>query len=235
VRCAHEALRLAEEADHPWSRAAAYHALGALLNRQGKSQDSVSILDRGLRLCEANDLSAWRTTLAWELGCAYALDGNAAQSRLLLEQSIQQAATERRVVHQSLRMGRLAEAELLAGQTERAAKLADDALHLARLRRERPAEAHILRILGDVAMIAAPKNLDWPLARYREALSVAQQLGMQPLQARCHDALARLFAQHHDSERAAAESRAAEEMFNAMGIAPCARATSKMLGELRSA
>jgi class 3 adenylate cyclase/tetratricopeptide (TPR) repeat protein len=196
LRYAEEAVRLAEEADQPWSRAAAYHSLGRLLTRRASVHDAITVLERGLRLCETCDIQSWHTTLAWGLGYAYSLGGDSGRGMALLEQAVREAAAASCLAHQSLRIGSLAEAKLLNGNVSSAIGLCQEALNLAQNHRERFAEGHILRVLGDAATNTGSDGAARALTLYKEALSIAEQLAMRPLQAQCEDALASLFSKY---------------------------------------
>jgi tetratricopeptide (TPR) repeat protein len=189
---ANEAVRAAEEADHPWSRAAAYFGLSAILASQTEYGAAIRVLERGLRLCESNDIISWRTTMAWNLGHVYVLGGDPARGMPLLEQGVSQAAADRCFAQQALRVGWLAEARLLAGHLTHAADLADEALRLARNYKESLTEGHVLRILGDIAAARNAGDRESGREYYEQALSIAERLSMRPLQARCLDAITRL-------------------------------------------
>ena len=193
LKHAHEAIRVADEADHPWSRAAAYFGLGIVLVSQARYSAAIPVLERGLRLCESNDIISWHTTMKWNLGHAYALGGDPARGVLLLEQGVNQASADRCFAQQALRLGWLAEARLLAGQLTLAAELGEEALRLARRYKEALSEGHVLRIRGDIASRSSGK-LAGGLQCYEQALSIAERLDMRPLQVKCLEAIARLRA-----------------------------------------
>src|SRR5262249_62204853 len=109
----------------------------------------------------------------------------------LLERAVTQAAADQCKVHQSLRIACLAEAELLAGNVNRAAALGEDARQLARSHGERGAEGYILRILGDIEAVRRSDDPGSALNLYEQALSRAKGLAMRPLRARWHAALGR--------------------------------------------
>ena len=78
------------------------------------------------------------------------------------------------------------EAQLLAGRLEEAHALAERTLALAHEHQERGHQAYALRLLGDIAARRDPPELDQAEAHYRQALALAEELGMRPLQAHCH-------------------------------------------------
>jgi tetratricopeptide (TPR) repeat protein len=88
----------------------------------------------------------------------------------------------------------LSEAYLYADRLEEARPLADRALAPARTRTARGDEAYALRLLGDIAMHSHPPAFQQAAAYYQPALTLANALGMRPLQAHCHRGLGLLYA-----------------------------------------
>lgn len=182
---ASDAVRMAEDANHPWSRAAAYFGLGALLIAERKTASAIPVLERGLRLCESNAISSWRTTMAWHLGYARACEHDLERGIPLLEEAVRKAAADRCFATQSMRLGWLAEALLFAKDLERARKLAQEALSMAVTYDELPAQAHVHRILGDIAVAQQPEVPSAAIEHYEATEAIARQLSMLPLLDRC--------------------------------------------------
>jgi Tetratricopeptide repeat len=63
---------------------------------------------------------------------------------------------------------------------------------LSRTHKQRGVEADTLRILGDIHARQVPCNVEAADRCYREALSLASELGMRPLLAHCHFGLGNL-------------------------------------------
>ena len=110
----------------------------------------------------------------------------------------------------------LGEAQLLAGRLEDAQALAEHTLTLAREHQERGNEAYALRLLGDIAAQRDPQHVEEAETHYREALALAEELGMRPLVAHCHHGLGTLYAKFGRREQARAELSAAIELYRAM-------------------
>jgi tetratricopeptide (TPR) repeat protein len=174
-RLASDAVRLAEEADHPWSRAAAYFGQGALLIAQDKAAHAISVLEQGLRLCEKYDISSWRMTMAWHLGYACVCARDLDRGVPLLEDAVQSGTSSRCCASQSMRVGWLAEAFLFANQPERAGQLAQEALRLAEAYGELPAQAHIHRILGDIFGAQLSGRSTAAFEHYKAARSLSEK------------------------------------------------------------
>jgi tetratricopeptide (TPR) repeat protein len=118
-----------------------------------------------------------------------------------MEEAVERPVMAGSLEGQSSRTIRLSEAYLLAGREADARAAAPRALGLARQHKERGHEAYTLRLLGE---IAAHKDL--PDAReaedhYRQALALAEELGMRPLMAHCHVGLGKLYRRSGDNEK----------------------------------
>src|SRR5262249_50699910 len=153
------------------------------------------------------------------LGAAYALSGRVAQALPLLEQAVAQATTMRIMTEQSRRVAWHSEALLLAGRPEAASALAEQALVLARVHKERGHEARALGLLGRLAAQHDPPQIEPAEAHYQQALALAEALGMRPLQAHCHRGLGTLYATIAQREQARTELSAAVELYRAMDMA----------------
>ena len=80
---------------------------------------------------------------------------------------------------------------MLADRLEDALAFAGRALTLARERGQCGREARALRLLGEVAARRDPPEK--AEAHYRDALALAEELGMRPLVAHCHLGLSKLY------------------------------------------
>ena len=61
-------------------------------------------------------------------------------------------------------------------------------------------------------------DLDQATAHYRQALALAEELGMRPLQAHCHLGLGTLYARTGQQQQAHAELSAAIDLYRAMDM-----------------
>ena len=88
----------------------------------------------------------------------------------------------------------LSEAYLLAGRLEDARQRAAQAVDLARQYQQRGTQAWALWLLGEsTARQTSPEGAS-AAGHYRQALALAEELGMRPLQAHCHHGLGMLYA-----------------------------------------
>jgi tetratricopeptide (TPR) repeat protein len=154
--------------------------------------------------------------MAGVLGAAYTLGGRVADAVALLTQALAQLTATEAVVFQTLCRLSLGEAQMLAGRLEEAYALAACELALARAHQERGNEAYALRLLGDIATHGDSPEAKEAEAFYRQALVLAEELGMRPLQAHCHRGLGTLDAATGQREQARTELSTAIEMYQTM-------------------
>jgi tetratricopeptide (TPR) repeat protein len=213
-----EGLRIAEEVNHPASLMLASSRLGLLSLRQGDLSKAFPLLERAISICHEANLSAPFSTVAAALGAAYTLGERVADAMPLLTLAMEQAIAVDRVSAQALCRLFLGEAQVLAGHLEEAHALAERPLALARERQERGNETYALRLLGEIATRREPPEAAQAKAHYRQALALADELGMRPLQAHCHRGLGTLYAKTGRQEQARAELSTAIEMYRAMDM-----------------
>jgi class 3 adenylate cyclase/tetratricopeptide (TPR) repeat protein len=213
-----EGVRIAEAVDHPYSAAYAYIDVSLLYLRKGELHKAIPLLERGLRLCQIVTLQTLLIMTASLLGSAYALSGRLAEALPLLEQAVEQATSMRMTGRHSRWMVNLSEGYLLAGRVDDAMKMALRALDLSRAHKERGNQAWALRLLGDIAVQREPPECESAEAHYQKALTLAEELGMRPLQAHCHRGLGTLYATTGQREQAHAELSIAIELYKAMDM-----------------
>jgi len=171
-----------------------------------------------MAICHEVDLPVYFPWLAPALGTAYILAGHVAAAVPLFTQALAQATAMEMAYYTTLCHLCLGEAHLRAGRLEEALALAEEALALARGHQERGHQAYALRLLGDIAAHHTPPDVDQAAAHYRQALALAEELGMRPLQAHCHHGLGTLYATLGQREQAGVALTTAIEMYRAMDM-----------------
>jgi tetratricopeptide (TPR) repeat protein len=174
------------------------------------------MLERAMSICQDADLPAFFPFEAAQLGTAYTLAGRVVDALPLLTQAMEQVMATERVVQQALCGLSLSEAQLLAGRLEEAHAVAERALAHTRAHGERGHEAYALRLLGDIAAHREPPESASAEAHYRQALALAEELGMRPLQAHCHLGLGTIYAQTGRPEPARAKLTTAITLYRSM-------------------
>ena len=210
--------QIAEAVAHPGSLMIAYWGIGLLALRQGDLPRALPLLERAMGICQDADLPLYFPRMAAALGAAYTLAGRVADAVPLLTQAMEQTIATETAGSEALCRLSLGEAHLLAGRMEEAHALAERALALAREHQERGNQAYALRLLGDIAARRDPPQSEPAEAHYRQALALAEELGMRPLQAHCHRGLGLLYAATGQREPARRALSTALEMYRAMGM-----------------
>ncbi len=204
-----EAIQLAEAVDHAWDLADAYAYRGNISLIQGDLASAIALLERSLAICEAAQIRLRFPIVAAPLTVAYALAGRSAEALALIDQVVDQV--------RSLQvLQNLSEAYLRVARLDDAHKFAVRTLALAQERKQCGVQAHVLRLLGDIAMHRDPPEIDQAKIQYRQAIELAQELGMRPLQAHCHRSLGTLYRQTGQADQAHTELISAIDMYRDM-------------------
>jgi tetratricopeptide (TPR) repeat protein len=211
-----EGLRIAEAVDHPASLMIACWGSGLLSLRQGDLRRAPPLLERAVGLCQDADLPVWFPLMAAALGAVYTLAGRIADAVPLLTQALEQATVMERVDLQARCHLSLGEVQMLAGRPEEAHTLAKYALARADAHQELGDQAYALRLLGDIAARCEPPESDQAGDYYRQALALAEDLGMRPLVAHCHLGIGKLYATSGRRTEAHTELSAAIELYRTM-------------------
>jgi tetratricopeptide (TPR) repeat protein len=213
-----EGIRIAETSGHPGSLARIYNGVGQLYLRNGDLPKAISMLERAWQFCRVANIALFSPVIAANLGSAYALSGRVAEALPLLEQAVAHAASMGHMGQQAYRLVRLSEGYLLVGRLEDASNLAERAFGLARIHKERGTQAYALRLLGEIAAQREPPEVEMAEDHYRQAMTLAEELGMRPLIAHCHLGLGKLYRKTGRHEPARAELSAAIELYRTMDM-----------------
>jgi class 3 adenylate cyclase/tetratricopeptide (TPR) repeat protein len=213
-----EALRLATLAGRGATPIIAHGCLGHLYLAQGDLEHAIRVYDQGLALCRASGERNWLRWILADLGSAAALQGRLAEGRALLEEAIREDISTGALRGQAHRVAWLSEVCRLAGDGEEAWQHAHQALNLARQQKERGDEALALHQLGILHAHADPPDVAQAETHYQQALALADELGMRPLQAHCHRSLGTLYLKKGQQEQAHAELSTAIALYRAMDM-----------------
>jgi len=192
IKRADEARRLAEHSGRRLDIVYALRAQILVYLGQGNLERVVSLSEQLLALSASEDLAIGRPTAAAALGYARALGGQFEEGHSRLEEALNASTSMGSQV--GLALFRVWRSEVLGFQDhlEEAEEQAQGALDLARERGCRGHQAYALRVLAELAARRAWHSS--ASTRYREALALAEELGMRPLIAHCHLDLGKLFA-----------------------------------------
>ncbi|MGZ8479477.1 MAG: ATP-binding protein [Candidatus Binatia bacterium] len=213
-----EGVQIADEANHPVSQIHVNASLGFLYIFKGDYHEAIPVLERAMTLCEEKLIAIYVPLVAPRLGYAYVRAGRQAEGLRLLEQSIEDSAAVGRAGFLALNLAWLSDAYLSADRVDEAMVLADRACDLSRQHKEPGHGALALKLRGDIAMRLTLRQIEQAEGHYREALRLASDMAMRPLQAHCHAALAQVYGVAGNLEQARQESSAARELFAALAM-----------------
>jgi class 3 adenylate cyclase/tetratricopeptide (TPR) repeat protein len=215
ARCA-EAIRIAEAVGHPFSVTVTYRGMGLLHLRRGDLDKATFALEHALEICQGVDSPPLVHAVRSTLGYAYARTGRSAEAIPLLEQAVERPILGATQEGKSLRTIQLSEGYLLAGREADARAAAQRALGLAHQHKERGHEAYTLRLLGEIAAREDPLDIGKAEDHYRQALALAEELGMRPLVAHSHVGLGKLYRGTGNNEKAKVHLATATAMMREM-------------------
>jgi tetratricopeptide (TPR) repeat protein len=211
-----EGLRIAETVQSPFSLIVACYGISVVHLRQGDGRRAIPVLERAMGLCEEWHIPLFVPRQTAALGLAYALDGRVAAGLAMVEHGVEQQVARDRPRFLAPLVAWLSEACLLAGRLEDAQTRAAQTLDLARQYQQRGKQAWALWLLGESTARQASPAVEPAAGHYRQALTLAEELGMRPLQAHCHRGLGTLYAATGQQEQARTELSTAIEMYRAM-------------------
>jgi tetratricopeptide (TPR) repeat protein len=211
-----EAMQIADDADTAHSQVLAAYSVGFTYLCKGDFDRAIPLLEHTLRHCQGEDMALNTRLLTATLGYAYTLVGQTTDAIVLLERGIQQSEALKISFRYALWQTWLGEAYLRDGRTDDAFDLAQRAVEHARIHKEPGHQAYGFRLLGEIAKHRDPPEIASAEAHYQQALTLAAELGMRPLQAHCYLGLGKLYVAIGRCDNARAELSAAIELYRAM-------------------
>ena len=220
---------IAEAVDHPFTLSGGLFSLGLVLLRRGELPRATRVLEQCLDLCRTWQFARVpsATTI---LGATYVLGGRGDEALSLVTGAVEDHLGRPRWAARILPFAGMI--YLSTGRIDEAASHAREALAFTRRAEARASEAHALCLVGDVASTAGEDN-NAAERSYREALTLAHDLGMRPLVAHCHFGLGKLYQRTGRREQAHQHLTTATRMYREMGMRFWLEQTEKELGELR--
>jgi tetratricopeptide (TPR) repeat protein len=216
---ADEAFRIADATNRPFGQLQASFGLGFLHLRRGEFGRAIPVLERALEICRVSNLRALAFHgVAAFLGGSYAWSGRVGDAIALLDPVVAQTATMGAWFDHIIAIVPLGEAHLLAGHLDEARRLGKRAVDVCVAHRERGHHAWALRLLGEVAGPGPAADRAVAERHYRQALALADELGMRPLVAHCHLGLGKLYRRTGQREQAHEHLTTATTMYREMDM-----------------
>jgi tetratricopeptide (TPR) repeat protein len=184
LRWAQDAARIADKIDSLQAQVWAWYTLGHVCLGRGDAEASISALERARALCEKGELPIYRPRVLGSLGQALGFTGKIDAGLALLDQALEEARVTQLVYGYTSLLVARAETLLLGGRLDDAALIAAEALGRAGERGERGDAGWALGVLGTVALRRGHAAAGEAIARLEQAVALARELGMRPLEAR---------------------------------------------------
>jgi tetratricopeptide (TPR) repeat protein len=193
------------------------HVLGSkIVGRAGDIPTAIAVLERSLTLAQRAHVPRFSALLTSASGAVYVLTGRVAEALPLLDQGLEHTATGSLVRFEALGLTALSEVLLCCDCVDEPSRRAACLLALSHAHIRRGYQAHAYRLFGEIAARTATPEVELGDNHYRQALALAEELGMRPLQAHCHRGLGTLYAATGQQEQARAELSMAVEMYRGM-------------------
>jgi class 3 adenylate cyclase len=147
-----------------------------------------------------------------------AVDGRVTAGLALAEQGVEQEVARGRPGALALLAAWLSEVYMLAGRLEEECQRATQAYDLACQNKQRGRQAWALWLLGESTARQASAEIESASGHYSQALALAEELGMRPLQAHCHRGLGMLYARQGQQEQARTALSTAIALYRSMDM-----------------
>ena len=213
-----EAVRIAETADDRLGLILSQFRLGLIHLRRGDPQRARAWLERSLDNSQRFDFEIMSVFATSGLGEARAACGDPVEGLPLLERAAERAASMRFVAGLDSTLLALGEGYLVAGRQAEARQTTERLIGRTRSMGRRQIEAESLRMLGEVHARANPADANQAESSYRQALAIAEQIGMRPLAAHCHLGLGKLYQRTGKQQEAQEHLTTATTMYREMGM-----------------
>jgi tetratricopeptide (TPR) repeat protein len=212
-----DGLRLAEAIGHPYSLIQLLTSLGRVHVIRGGFVDARAVYERARAMAVEWNLPFWALPLTVCQGWMLARTGRVTEGLAIQHEPIR-AYDRAGGAHYPAFLYIYAETLLLADRIEAAAERAGQALGVTQERGERGYEAYTWHLLGEIAITAARPDFDTAETNYRQALTLAENLNMQPLVANCHLGLGKLYRRTAQRDHAREHLTTATTLYREMGM-----------------
>jgi len=213
-----EGCRIADELDHPYSRAIVQEESGFWLLTTGRFDEALATLERAFEISRENQVYTMYPAIAGRLAVALAECGRAAEGIEIAQDALARETYRLggNYARNYLLLG-LATSCLRAGRLEQALEAATRGEALAGAAQEHAHHASILLLLGEIYATCGPASADDAERSLQAALTLATRHGMRPLEAECHRNLGTLYrdSRRQDAVRELAEAARA---YDSLGL-----------------
>lgn len=209
---ADDAVRGVDAQTHPYRRYHAYWARVAVHLERGDHECALEEMKHMWVALRETDMQQLADNVSGLAGHAHALAGRGDEAVTFLERALARSARDAFAGHRDIFY--LADAYLGADRLDDARRLAERALDLACRGGQPGREARALCLLSAIHRTGGNEAAGEGLGR--QALQLASELGMRPLVAHCHAALAVLYARSHRRAQADEHATSAAALYAEM-------------------
>lgn len=218
IESGEDAVRLADAHEAAQECAWACYCLGHVFLLRGETARSLPLLERAVALCENRRFPIYAPRALASLGVAYVQRGRVDEAQAILDKAAKETAGSNLGYGQAAVLAMLASAHVAMGRPDHAQRLAEQSLAVARSRGERGDAAWALHLIGSAVALHLPLDTAAAEEALAEALAIACELEMRPLEARTRLGLARLHLDAGRAGRARAELARASADLRDMGM-----------------
>jgi len=225
-------LQEIENVEQPDGPSVTFACLAAGVPRLAKGDffDAIPLLERALLAARDNFKVLIPVSASW-LGLGYVRSGRIPEGLLLLQEAVEQLESTGQVSFYVVSLLFLSEGYLSAGRLDEALLAARRVLDAKRTWKT-ALEARALYLFGTIASDRDPLDADIAEGYFRNALALAEQLGLRPLAAFCHFERGRLYAKIGRTYEARHEILTAIDLFQAMQMTSWLSRAESALAEM---
>jgi class 3 adenylate cyclase/tetratricopeptide (TPR) repeat protein len=213
-----QGLQIAEEVRHPYSLILMCWGVALLCVLKGELSHASVHLERALALCRDWTVPVLSPVTTGFLGYVNVLTGQVEEGLSALQQGTKEQESSGLALYHSRLILWLGEASMRANRLDDGLALAERAIVLTRDRGERGLQAWALWLLGEMGSRGESPEVGTTEAHYRQAIALAQDIGLRPLVARCHNGLGRLYRHFGRREQAQEQLITATTMYRQMDM-----------------
>lgn len=199
---AFQSLELANERADPYTLAFAHYVTSAVQLLRGEYRGSLEHADQSLALSNEHRISLYALYSRFGRGCAMAKLGDVQQAMTEVRAGIDEARRNNLGYMRGFMLGSLAEIQLQAEDQEGALSTIEQAISQVDGISGRAWEAELLRLHGDVLLVARPEATEKAEQAYEKAISIARDQRAQSLELRATTSLARFLQGRSRSDEA---------------------------------
>ena len=224
-----DGVRIADELDHPYSRAIVREELAYCYLCMGEPQAALGVLETAMQISQRNDVHTMYPAICGRLAIALSQAGRAVDAIDLAEDALARGTHQlggRYALH-FLLLG-LGTAYLRAGRAKDALVPARRVEALTAAAHENAYHACSLVLLGEVHADQGGESAEAERA-FESALEIAAEHRLRPITASCRQALGELYAKSGRPADAAQQLRVAGLAWRELGLAQRAADTDRLL------